>query len=110
MPTRIPSDSTPFYLLVWLLTWPLRYLSCRLTIEGIEHVPRDGGFVVASNHNMGPDYVLLNVSVEFRDEVTAPIMEQTIASMDRGIKAAYPEVKRVFVEAETPTDRSSGSP
>jgi cation diffusion facilitator family transporter len=51
--------------------------------------------------HMGPDFVLLNVSVEFRDEATAPVLERAIARMDREIKAAYPAVKRIFVEAET---------
>jgi cation diffusion facilitator family transporter len=50
--------------------------------------------------HMGPDFILLNVSVEFRDERMATDLEQAIAAMDREIKVAYPEVKRVFVEAE----------
>ncbi|MHC4414040.1 MAG: cation diffusion facilitator family transporter [Planctomycetota bacterium] len=52
--------------------------------------------------HMGPDFVLLNLSVEFRDEATAPDLEKAIARMDRQIKAAFPEVKRVFIEAESP--------
>ena len=51
--------------------------------------------------HMGPDFILLNLSVEFRDEETAPDLEQVIARMDREIKTAFPEVKRVFIEAET---------
>ncbi len=50
---------------------------------------------------MGPDFILLNISVEFRDEATASHLERAIERMDREIKKAYPEVKRVFVEAET---------
>ena len=50
---------------------------------------------------MGPDFILLNLSVEFRDEETAPDLEQVIARMDREIKSAFPEVKRVFIEAES---------
>ncbi|MHC4947834.1 MAG: cation diffusion facilitator family transporter [Planctomycetota bacterium] len=50
--------------------------------------------------HMGPEYVLLNLSVEFTDEATATDLEQVIARIDRAIKEAYPEVKRVFVEAE----------
>lgn len=51
--------------------------------------------------HMGPDFILLNLSVEFRDEETAPDLEQVIARMDREIKSAFPEVKRVFIEAES---------
>ena len=50
--------------------------------------------------HMGPDFVLLNLSVEFRDDATATELEQTIVRIDREIKQAYPEVKRIFVEAE----------
>ena len=59
MRSRIPNDATPFYMVVWLLTWPLRFLTCHMTIDGLEHVPRSGGFVLACNHTMGPDYVAL---------------------------------------------------
>jgi cation diffusion facilitator family transporter len=50
--------------------------------------------------HMGPEYVLLNVSVKFDDDATALEIEETVARLDREIKSAYPEVKRVFVEAE----------
>jgi hypothetical protein len=49
---------------------------------------------------MGPDYVLVNLSVNFEDAATADQIEATVANLDRRIKAAYPEVKRVFVEGE----------
>ena len=50
--------------------------------------------------HMGPDFVLLNLSVEFRDDATATELERAIARIDRSIKQAYPEVKRIFIEAE----------
>lgn len=50
--------------------------------------------------HMGPDFILLNLSVEFADQATAPDLEATIASMDHRIKQEFPEVKRIFVEAE----------
>jgi 1-acyl-sn-glycerol-3-phosphate acyltransferase len=34
-------------------------LLCRLTVEGRENVPVNSGAVLASNHNYGPDFVLL---------------------------------------------------
>jgi len=51
--------------------------------------------------HMGPRFVLANLSVEFRDEATAPDIERVVARLDRQIKEEYPFVKRVFVEAET---------
>lgn len=50
--------------------------------------------------HMGPEYILLNASIEFRDGADVDQIEVTIAKLDNEIKAAYPFVKRVFVEAE----------
>ena len=52
--------------------------------------------------HMGPDYVLVTVSVDFQDDLTALGIEETVAKMSRQIKQAYPEVKRVFIEAKEP--------
>jgi len=61
---------------------------------------------VASVHevltiHMGPDYILVNISVDFIDTTTAGKLEKTIARLDQQIKAAHSQVKRVFVEAES---------
>ena len=45
--------------------------------------------------------MLLNLSVEFADEKTANDLEKLIAKIDREIKQAFPEVKRIFIEAES---------
>jgi cation diffusion facilitator family transporter len=50
--------------------------------------------------HMGPDFILLNVSVDFADSLLSGDLEDTIARLDRQIKQAYPKIKRVFVEAE----------
>ena len=50
--------------------------------------------------HMGPDFILLNLSVEFADETTASVIEETVRRIDREIKQAYPEVRRIFIEAE----------
>ena len=80
-------------------------------IKGIRELINDQSDVERVNElltmHMGPDFILLNVSVEFRDEATAPELEQAIAQMDRAIKAAYPEVKRIFIEAEAPKETVS---
>ena len=38
------------YLLIGGLTWPLLRLVFRLRVRGIEHLPRDGGYVLSANH------------------------------------------------------------
>jgi cation diffusion facilitator family transporter len=50
--------------------------------------------------HMGPDYVLVNLSVEFDDAVSAADIEIAVAQLDRRIKQAYPMPKRIFIEGE----------
>jgi divalent metal cation (Fe/Co/Zn/Cd) transporter len=50
--------------------------------------------------HMGPDFILLNLSLDFNDGALAPALEFAIAEMDAEIKQAFPEVKRIFIEAE----------
>ncbi len=38
-----------------LLTWPLVWLGYRLEVRGKEHIPAEGGFVLAANHNSSFD-------------------------------------------------------
>ncbi|NNF15418.1 MAG: cation transporter [Gammaproteobacteria bacterium] len=77
-------------------------------VDGIRSIVENGEHVETVNEvltmHMGPEYVLLNVSVEFFDQTRAPEMEAAIAAMDQEIKAAYPVVKRIFVEAEASRD------
>jgi cation diffusion facilitator family transporter len=50
--------------------------------------------------HMGPDFILLNLSVDFADSLLAGDLEDTISRLDRQIKQVYPKIKRIFVEAE----------
>jgi len=50
--------------------------------------------------HMGPDFILLNLSVDFDNAASAGEVEKTIAQLDGEIKQAYPRIKRIFVEAE----------
>jgi cation diffusion facilitator family transporter len=49
---------------------------------------------------MGPDFILATISVDFVDPILADEIEATVARLDGAIKKAYPLVRRVFVEAE----------
>ena len=60
----------------------------------IEHVNE-----VLTMH-MGPDFILANISVDFADAISAQEVEVDIAAIDRAIKQKFPEVKRIFIEAE----------
>ncbi len=50
--------------------------------------------------HMGPDFILANISVEFSGNIGAQQVEADIAAIDRGIKQAFPQIKRVFIESE----------
>jgi len=44
-----------FYLLVGFVSWPVVKVVFRLRSRGLEHVPREGGYVLAANHNSNFD-------------------------------------------------------
>lgn len=50
--------------------------------------------------HMGPNFILVNVSVDFRDDAKAGDMEQAIEKLTREIRDAHDDVQRVFIEAE----------
>jgi len=50
--------------------------------------------------HMGPDFVLANISVDFQDQLTSEQIEIAVAEMDMHIKNKYPQIKRIFIEAE----------
>jgi cation diffusion facilitator family transporter len=64
-------------------------------VDGVEHVNE-----VLTMH-MGPDFVLVNISVDFANDILAGDVEDAIAQLDSAIKQRYPVVKRVFVEIES---------
>ncbi len=51
--------------------------------------------------HMGPEYILVNLSVEFNDEIQTQQLESVIAQIDQEIKQKFIRVKRVFIEAES---------
>jgi cation diffusion facilitator family transporter len=58
--------------------------------------------------HMGPDFILLNLSVDFVDTVSAGDIEEVISKLDKQIKQTYPRIKRIFVEAEARRVREVG--
>ncbi len=50
--------------------------------------------------HMGPSFILVNLSVDFNDNVTSKEIEDAIAGLDKAIKQTFPLVKRIFIEAE----------
>jgi cation diffusion facilitator family transporter len=50
--------------------------------------------------HMGPDYILVNLSVDFSSDSSADDVERVVSQLDRELKESLPRVKRVFIEAE----------
>ena len=50
--------------------------------------------------HLGPRDILVNISVDFRDDLDAAGVERAITEMEGLIKQASPEVKRIFIEAQ----------
>lgn len=73
-------------------------------IEGIKKLAAENDQIDHINEvltmHMGPDFILVNISVDFADPVTAVEIERVVSDLDREIKAKYPKVKRIFIEAE----------
>lgn len=62
--------------------------------EAVEHVNE-----VLTMH-MGPEDILVNLSVDFIKGATAEEVEASVTQLDRHIKESFTRVKRVFIEAE----------
>ncbi|MCG7862625.1 MAG: hypothetical protein JAZ18_09555 [Candidatus Thiodiazotropha endolucinida] len=73
-------------------------------VQGIREMANDIDVVACVNEvltmHMGTDFVLVNMSVDFRDSVSADEVEPAIGGMDGMIKQHFPQVKRIFIEAE----------
>ena len=50
--------------------------------------------------HLGPADVLVNLDIEFHDELEAPEIEAAVDRLERAIKERHPEVSRIFIEAE----------
>ena len=50
--------------------------------------------------HMGPEDVLLNISLDFHDNISAGDVETTITQLEIEIKQQYPEIARIFIEAQ----------
>jgi cation diffusion facilitator family transporter len=77
----------------------------KMVIEGIREIILQYDGIDNINElltmHMGPDFILVNVSIDFRDDIPASDLEKMIAGMDTQIKGRFPTVKRIFVEAES---------
>jgi divalent metal cation (Fe/Co/Zn/Cd) transporter len=71
----------------------VRELAARM--ELVEHVNE-----VLTMH-MGPEYILVTISLDVRNDTPAGTVEKLVTGLDCEIKANHANVKRVFVEARS---------
>ena len=72
------------------------------TEVSIEHVNE-----VASLH-MGPAFIVVTISADFADDLTAPDLESKVAQLNARIRGLDDRIQRVFIEAERPEDHGQG--
>lgn len=74
------------------------------TVENIKRLANNHPAIEKINEvltlHMGPDFILANISVEFKDGQQVGEIERNIHALTEEIKAAHPRIKRVFIEAE----------
>ena len=51
--------------------------------------------------HLSPQDILLNLSIDFKDQLSSQEVEREVSQMEREIKEKYPEIKRVFIEAQS---------
>jgi cation diffusion facilitator family transporter len=77
----------------------------RGTREGIARIARAQDGVVGLNEaltmHFGPSDIFVALSLEFEDALPATGVEVAVTQIERRIKASYPAVSRVFVEAQS---------
>ena len=76
----------------------------RAVVEDIRRLAKAANEVEEVNEvltmHMGPDYILVTLSVRFVRGTPAERIENAIVTLDRRIKREHAAIKRVFVEAE----------
>ncbi len=73
-------------------------------VEAIREIVREHEAIKHINEvvtmHMGPEYILVNLSVDFVDDVPAENVEFAVTQLTERLKNSMPRVKRVFIEAE----------
>ncbi len=73
-------------------------------VAGIRRIASEHEEVLHVNEvltlHMGPEFILVTMSVDFRDDLEAGRIERAVCALDGAVKDAYPRVKKVYIEAE----------
>jgi cation diffusion facilitator family transporter len=83
------------------------------TRVGINRIARAEPGVVGLNQartmHFGPNEIFVALSLDFQDDLAAGEVERIVTRIERRLKAAYPEISQVFIEAQSfDADRRGG--
>jgi len=71
----------------------------------VKRIVRDQEGILSINEmltmHLGPQDVLVNLSLDFTGGMSADDVEAAISALERSVKTAHPEVKRIFIEAQS---------
>jgi len=85
-----------------LLTGEAADIDTRTGIADIaESEPGVEGLNDARTMHFGPNEILVCLSLDFRNDLSAREVEDTVARLERRIRAAYPQAGRIYVEAQS---------
>lgn len=77
----------------------------RAVTEGITTIMCDDSRILRVNElltmHLGPQDILVNVSLDFADDLTSTEVEAAISALEIRVKETYPDVRRVFIEAQS---------
>ncbi|WP_259780630.1 cation diffusion facilitator family transporter [Aestuariispira ectoiniformans] len=51
--------------------------------------------------HLGPEDILVNLSLDFRNDIPAGMVESTVTELERQVKETMPQVRRIFIEVQS---------
>lgn len=77
----------------------------RSLVNGVRMIIGHEGSVLAINElrtmHLAPNEILLALSIDFRDDLTAGQVEETIHRLETQLKSKFPDIKRLFIEVQS---------
>lgn len=70
----------------------------RAYLQGDDRIKRTNELLTM---HFGPDEILLNASLDFKDGLSAETVEAAISEFESAIKLKFPSIRRIFIEAQS---------
>ena len=73
-------------------------------VSGINHIINESSGISHVNEvltlHLGPQDILLNISLDFEDNLSSSQVEEFISNLELKLKKMFPEIRRIFIEAQ----------